>query len=550
MASARVTKWDREADVVVAGSGCAGLTAAILAHDHGTKVVILESSDKLGGATAVSGGGLWVPVNHLMPEKGFPDSREEALTYAKCLTLGRVPDDLVETTVDTAARMARYLEGRTPLKFTLLHTRPIPDYQQHYPGAKTGRCLFAQLFNKKELGEWEDKLRAGTGYDLPIPPYTDVPSCTPHKLPWDVIEGLMAQGMVGGGNALVASLFKGCLDRGILALLETRATALIQEDGRVVGLRAQRNGRDFLVKARGGVILACGGFEWNEGLKANFLPGPITHPASPPTLLGDGLVMAMEAGADLGNMSEVWGCPTVAVPGEEYEGRQLSRICFSERLCPHTMLVNRSGQRFVNEGSNYTDMNKAFQYFDPSAFDYRNIPSWAVFDHQYREKYSFVTVMPGDPDPDWLTVDDTLAGLARKVGIDPDGLQATAVRFNGFAREGKDRDFQRGDSAHDRWWGDQAAPHPNLGTIEKPPFYALPVYPGALGTKGGPKTNARGQVLNIRGQAIPGLYAAGNTMAGVSGPAYWGPGATIGIAMTWGYICGIDAAGKAKGDTA
>jgi 3-oxosteroid 1-dehydrogenase len=195
-------------------------------------------------------------------------------------------------------------------------------------------------------------------------------------------------------------------------------------------------------------------------------------------------------------------------------------------------------------------MNKAFQYFDPSAFDYRNIPSWAVFDHQYREKYSFVTVMPGDPDPDWLTVDDTLAGLARKVGIDPDGLQATAVRFNGFAREGKDRDFQRGDSAHDRWWGDQAAPHPNLGTIEKPPFYALPVYPGALGTKGGPNTNARGQVLNIRGQAIPGLYAAGNTMAGVSGPAYWGPGATIGIAMTWGYICGIDAAGKAKGDTA
>lgn len=546
MASENVRKWDLEADVVVVGSGAAGLTAAVMAHDNGGQVVLLEASDKLGGATALSGGGLWVPVNHLMGTLGFQDSREEAFAYAKRLTLGTVADDLVATAVDRAAEMARYIEAHTPLKLTLRMKRPIPDYQQHFPGAKIGRCIFADLFNKKELGAWEGRLRPGTGMDTPIPPFIESQWGKPHELPWDKILELMDKGMVGGGNALVGSLFKGCLDRKITTLLETRAVELIREGGSVIGLCAKRNGNDFLIKARGGVVLASGGFEWNEALKAKFLPGPITHPASPPTSLGDGLIMAMEVGADLGTMSEVWGCPAVAVPGEEYEGKQLSRICFPERLCPHAILVNRYGQRFVCESSNYTDMNKAFAYFDPSAFDFRNIPAWSVFDAQYRAKYSFTTVMPGDPDPEWVTIDNTLGGLAKKLGIDGEGLQATVTRFNHMVQQGKDRDFRRGESIHDQWWGDPTAPHPNLGTLEKPPFYAIPVYPGTLGTKGGPKTNTHGQVVNVRGHAIPGLYAAGNAMAGVSGPAYWGPGNTIGLAMTWGYICGIDAAKRGK----
>jgi succinate dehydrogenase/fumarate reductase flavoprotein subunit len=548
MGTVRATKWDLEADVVVAGSGGAGLTAAILAHDQDAQVVILEASDKVGGTTAVSGGYLWIPLNHHMAKAGIQDSREEALTYAKSQTLGKAADDLVETVIDTGPQLVRYLEAHTPVRFKP-HT-PVPDYQMHLPGAKIGRELAPELFSKKELGEWESRLRPGWGYDLPIPgsDFSEVsPLLTPQALPWDAIGELMEKGMTGGGNALAAALFKGCLNRNISTLIQTRVRELIREDGRVVGLRAERNGKDFLVKARGGVVLASGGFEWNEDLKRKFLPGPLTHPATPPSLQGDGLIMAMEVGADLGNMSEIWGSPTVTVPGEEYDGRQLNRLCMSERCGPHTILVNRYGERFVNEACNYNDMCKAFNYFDPNAFDFRNIPAWAILDSQYREKYALLTLMPGDPDPDWLAVDQTLAGVARKVGVDPHGLQATVARFNGLVREGKDRDFLRGESALDRWYGDPKASHPNLGTVEKPPFYALPVYPGSLGTKGGPRTNTRGQVLNVRGQVIPGLYAAGNVMAGASGPSYWGAGTTISLALIWGYICGINAAKEAKG---
>jgi succinate dehydrogenase/fumarate reductase flavoprotein subunit len=356
----------------------------------------------------------------------------------------------------------------------------------------------------------------------------------------------MDKGLVAQGNALIGSLLKACLDRNVTFLLETRALELIRENRRVIGLAAKRGGKDYLVKARGGVILACGGFEWNERLTTSLLAGTITHPHSPPFNEGDGLIMAAELGADLANTSEAWWYPALVVPGEEYEGRPLSRLMFAERICPHTILVNRYGQRFVNEAAPYNDMMKAFFHFDPNAYGYRNLPCWTVFDAQYREKYIFTTVMPDDPDPEWVIKDDTLEGLARKTGIDSEGLETTVTRFNGFVREGKDRDFGRGTSAYDRLNGDTEAPHPNLGTIEKQPFYALPVHSGAIGTKGGPRTNSRGQVLNVRGKIIPGLYAAGNVMAGISGPGYYGGGCTISTGMTWGYICGVNAAGEEK----
>ena len=208
--------------------------------------------------------------------------------------------------------------------------------------------------------------------------------------------------------------------------------------------------------------------------------------------------------------------------------------------------MNRYGERFVNEGVNYNDLSKAFYHFDPHAYEFRNLPCWAIVDGQYRAKYPVLTVMPDDPDPEWLAKDGTLAGLAQRLGIDAAGLAATVARWNAMVQQGADADFGRGVSAYERWIGDAEAPHPNLGTIERPPFYALPIGAHSAGTKGGPRTNARGQVLDVRGRAIPGLYAAGNTMAGVSGPGYYGGGGTIGLAMTWGYLCGINAAEEAK----
>ena len=324
-------------------------------------------------------------------------------------------------------------------------------------------------------------------------------------------------------------------------MLDTRGRELLTEHGRVVGLRAERDGSDVIATARGGVVLASGGFEWSDELKAEFLPGPVTHPNSPPFNEGDGLIMAAEVGAGLANMTEVWGSPAGAIPDETYEERQLSRLLVPERACPHSILVNRSGRRFVNEGASYNELGKVFNEIDPNTREYRNQPCWAIFDRQYRERYPVLTVLPEDLDPEWLAHDDTLTGLACKVGIDADGLQATVSRWNDFVQQANDEDFGRHRNPMDF-----DAPHASMGTIERPPFYALPVYQGTLGTKGGPRTNACGQVLSVRGQVIPGLYAAGNVMASVAGPAYYGGGAPIALGMTWGYLCGIHAAKTAK----
>ncbi len=541
--------WDLEVDVVVAGSGGAGLTAAILAHDQGARVAVLERSDKIGGTTAVSGGGVWVPLNHHMAEVGSDDSRAEALAYCKRLTAGRAPDELVETFVDTAHQMARYLEEHTPVAF---HASRMPDYRSEEEGAKHGgRTLECELFPKAELGEWAERLRPSP---LMFMPFTIdeqfLGLADPKSLPVKQVIERMQRGLVASGNALVGRLFKGCLERGVTVLPETRARQLVRESGRVVGMKAEREGRDFLVGARGGVVLACGGYEWSEQLRGQFLSGPITSHCSPPTNEGDGLTMAAEVGADLANMSEAWVYPGAAVPGEEHEGHPVSRWVIAERSLPHSILVNRFGRRFVNEGVNYNDISKALYHFDPQSYGFKNLPCWAIMDGQYRDKYPILTVMPGDPDPDWLDQAGTLEALAERIGVDALGLASTVERWNELVQQGADCDFARGESYYERWLGDRKASHPNLGAIERPPFYALPISAHSAGTKGGPRTNTRGQVLNVRGQVIPGLYAAGNTMAGVSGPGYYGGGGTIGLAMTWGYLCGINAAQEAKSQPA
>jgi succinate dehydrogenase/fumarate reductase flavoprotein subunit len=210
-----------------------------------------------------------------------------------------------------------------------------------------------------------------------------------------------------------------------------------------------------------------------------------------------------------------------------------------ERCLPHSIFVNRYGRRFVNESSH----NVANAFCERDGNELCNVPCWAIFDRQYRSRYAvLMTVLPKLPDPDWLVKEQTLTALARRVGIDPRGIEQTVARFNEFARSGKDLDFSRGDFAYDRYNGDPEAPHPNLGTIEKPPFYALPIYPSAVGTKGGPQTNVRGEVIDTHGAVVPGLYAAGNVMTAVFGPGTLAGGATLGVGMTWGYLCGAHAA--------
>jgi len=544
-------KPKHEVDVVVIGSGGAGATAALAAHAAGAKVVLLEKSDKFGGTTAVSGGVVWVPNNRHMAAAGIEDSFDEALTYVTRLADGRTDPALIRRFLEAAPEMLAFVEGATPIAFKALGR--YPDYHPEFAGGKPGgRSLDPGLFDTNLLGPWKDKLRRSPVFGMTAMSVTEATDwgvfSKPSALPFGLLAKRFKQGLVCYGGALSGGLLKALLERGIEPMLSTAAKELLVDssgEDRVVGVRAEQNGAEVLIGARRGVILASGGFEWNPELVRRFLGGPLTHPNSPPTNEGDGLKMAMALGADLGNMNEAWWCPSLAIPGEEYDGRPLHRGDFATRSLPHSMIVNRHGHRFVNEAHNYNDMMKAFFAFDPVAYERTNLPAWIVVDAQYLERYALLTYVPGMPEPEWLVKADSLDELAGAIGVDPRGLAATVQRFNRFAVEGVDPDFRRGESVYDHFYGDpEHKPNPNLGTVERAPFYAIQVQPGAIGTKGGARTDVDARVLRVDGSPIDGLYAAGNVMAGVTGPGYPGAGATIGAAMTFGWLAGRHAAAR------
>jgi 3-oxosteroid 1-dehydrogenase len=535
-------------DVVVVGTGAAALAAAVAAHDHGARVTVVERTDSVGGTTAVSGGGVWMPHNHHMADVGVADSREEALAYMLRLTAGRTPVGLLERYVDDGPGIVGELEKRTPLR---LHPMSWPDYHPEMDGAKpSGRMLEPALFDTGRLGPWAARLRRPPVLAMPITLQEATvdwrPTYFPDRYDAAEVQQRLADHRVACGQALVGALLEACLARGLEPRLETRACEIAMRSGAVSGLVVEHDGVRTEVPAAA-VVLATGGYEWNADLRTRFLPGPLTHPHSPPANEGDGLLMAMEVGADLANMNESWWYPASSVPGERYEGRPLARFVGVERTAPHSIMVNRFGQRFVNEAANYNDMQKAFFSFDANDYTTRHLPCWVVFDRQYRSRYPVATVRPGEPDPGWLPVHDTLEGLAGQIGMDPVGLIESVERWNRMVHAGRDRDYGRGDSAYDRFHGDPSAPHPNLGTVEAGPFYALPVHIGSVGTKGGPRVDGHGRVLHVRDRPVPGLYGAGNVVASPAGPAYYGGGTSIGMGLVWGHLAGAHAASFAAG---
>jgi len=539
-------KWDLETDVLVIGSGCGGLSATISAHDCGAKVTVIEKSDQFGGTTAIGGGGMWIPNNHHNIEKGVSDSSEKAFEYAKMLTQGRAADELIETYIHTAPEMLKYMEDKIGLKVEIT---TMPDYHPELPGGHDGensRTVIPDLFDTKELGEHEKYLRQSPTNPLPMKNSEMVEwnaMGTPQKIDWGLLEKRMEEGIVAFGTSLIGYMYKGCLDRGMELVLNTRALELVMEGGAVIGLRAQKDGKDLYIRAHKGVILASGGFEWNEDLKKAFLPGPITHMSTVPHNEGDGLKMAIAIGADLANMTECWGWTSTEIPGEEYAGKPMSRGILPDRTLPHSIMLNKKGKRFVNEAASYNTMFKNLWFCDENTMELLNLPCWMIVDQQFRDQYFLARIMPGEETPPWIYQADTLVDLAEKTGIDPKGLAKTVDLWNQYVVDGFDPDFHRGLSIYDSLWGDpENKPNATMGSIEKPSFYAIPIYCGTLGTKGGPRTDSNAQVMSISGGVIEGLYAAGNVMASVCGPAYWGGGATVGPGMTFGYIAGRHAA--------
>ena len=528
--------WDCEVDVVVLGSGGAGLTAALSAAAAGASVAVFEKAPTVGGTTAVSGGIVWIPAHNRSPEGEL--TAAEALRYLRAQSFGSMDDALVETFVRTGPAMLDFVEAHSGLRFEI--ATGFPDYQPELPGGQPtgGRSLSAAPFDLAQLGDWATRITSfpadwsNVGFDAE----------TRARLHAAIDE--RTSHLCVAGTALIAGLLKGLLDVGVTPRVNARAEQLIVEAEDVTGARIALPGQSLNVRARHGVILGTGGFEWDPALAQAFLRGPMHGAVSPPNNTGDGLRMAMAHGADLANMGEAWWVPIVQIPGDTIEGKPRSRSVRLERTRPRSIIVNAAGRRFVNEACDYNSMAGAFHYLDPRG-GYVNDRGWIVFDSVHLQRYGFLGVAPGQQVPDWFCESADLAELAAKTGIDAGGLNRTIQEWNRHVAVGTDPEFGRGSSAYDGYWGDDTATTlagKTLGPIDTAPYYAVPVCIGAMGTKGGPRTDPDGRVLHVSGEPIPGLFAAGNAMAGATGRAYGGAGGTIGPAMVFGYRAGHAAA--------
>lgn len=541
-------------DVVVLGTGAGGLTAAIAAHDGGARVAVFEKADQVGGTSAWSGGMVWIPDNHHMAELGLQDSRESAMTYLMSMSHGLMDEDLVGAFVDAGPEVLDHLEAKTPARFQVI--RDFPDYHPEHPGAARagGRSLECPLFSFADLGEWQDRVTVGPQLSGNIlMSETSLGRGAPGGVPPEELERRKVRDERGAGQGLVGALLKGCLDRGIAPVTGARAVELVTEDGAVVGVVLETAQGRQEVRATGGVVLATGGFEGDRALVSTFLRGPLERTAAVPTNTGDGLKMAMRIGAGLGNMREAWWVPIIDAPMPD--GSTAAWQVNGERSRPHSIMVNKKGKRFADEAANYNALGAAFHVLDVTDFDYVNHPAWLVVDDFYMRRYGLAGFTSGvaAPTPDWIVEAPSLAALAARIDVPEQALVDTVARWNAGAIDGRDPDFRRGESLHDRWWGDSRfgdGPESTVGPLDTAPFYAVRVYSGCLGTKGGPRTDVDGQVLDVDGRPLSGLYAAGNVMASVLGMTYGGAGGTLGPAMVFGWLSGRHAAVRASRATA
>jgi 3-oxosteroid 1-dehydrogenase len=523
--------WDRTVDVVVVGSGAAGLVAALAAADGGATVEVFEKADLVGGTSAWSGGMPWMPLNAHQSETGIPDSRDEVLAYIAGLSEGREPDPaLVEVFIDHAAEALAFIEKSTPLEMRTLTA--YPDYYSDRPNSKLrGRSVEpVALASRDLLGDWYDRVR-----ESPL-----MPRLMREEMGSDIdVDAVTTERETAGvrtlGSALVSGILRGVLDRGVEVTTGTAVTDLVVGNGAVVGVVAEHDGSTIRIGARRGVVLASGGFEWNDELVKAYLGNARIFPLTPEGNVGDGLRMGLELGARVGNMTNAVTRPIA------WDGSSI--YMSTPRQDPGCIIVGRNGRRFVNEGISYMDMGKAFRAYDPRTQSYPDAgPVWMIFDQSVRERTRVGAFVPDSPTPDWVEEGATIAELARAIDIDPHALAGEIDRFNGFVATGIDLDFGRGTIWFEGLSIGGPSAEKNLAKIEHGPFYAMRLYNGVFGTIGGLRVNEHARVLAESGGTIEGLWAVGNVAAGVLGQSYPGGGSSLGPNLTFGYLAGRDLA--------
>jgi 3-oxosteroid 1-dehydrogenase len=545
-------QWDGTYDIIVAGTGVAALSAAVTAADAGLRVVMLESTDRWGGSSAMSGGGLWLPNNPLMQRDGVGDSRDEALAYLE-VTIG----DAGPAT--SRARKQAFVDGvagfcgvaeRHGVKFA--RATDYPDYYPELPGGKVGRAVEVEPFDVRRIGEWWQTSRGQDGVPAPVKTDDFWLLSRAWSTPGGFYRGarvvfrtlgtaVRRQHAVGMGAAVTASLLDVALRLAVEVRLSSPVEELLVEAGRVVGVRTASEGREQRLRAERGVVLGGGGFdhraEWRErhqGVDGSASSGSKGN-------LGTAIEVATRIGAAVDLMDDAWWGGSIPPVGPD----GTPGFLVSERSMPFSIIVDAAGARFANESESYVDLgHHMFDHF-------KTVPGtcWMVTDarhaHRYLRSYALdPRAVKAMTEAGIMVKAPTLADLALRIGVEPARLHATVERFNGFCRSGVDADFGRGNSAYDRYYGDPLVrPNPNLGPLEKGPFSAVQVVPGDLGTKGGVLTDEHARVLREDGSVIEGLYAAGNNSASVMGHTYPGPGSTLGPAAVFGHLAALHAAG-------
>jgi 3-oxosteroid 1-dehydrogenase len=557
VAAVTASDWDLTTDVLVIGSGGGGLCAALAARAQGLSVLVVEKAAVIGGSTAMSGGGLWIPNNPLMRAAGVADSEADALAYFDAVVGDVGP-------ASTPARRQAYVQNG-PKLVTFLQQQGIPfvyadGYADYYPdvpgGSSHGRTIEARSFDTRNLGAWAPKLRPGMSTGLGLIGFgTELTAMSYYNrsiknlliaarvLARTVIGRLRRKRLVGNGAALVGRLLQQVLSRGAQVWTEAPVRDLISTDGVVVGAVVNHEGRDQRVAARRGVLLAAGGFSRSDELRGKYGAEQAQSSRwsiSNPGDTGEVLEAAMALGAATDLLDEAIWLPNPCMPDGRlaaYPSRRTSAFGRA-RWRPGSIMVDAGGQRFADEAMSYMELGQVMFSRDRES---RSVPSWLIFDDDFRRRCLF-GVLPGQMPAQWIedgfiTKSDTLAELATRCGIDPDGLEATCRTFNGYAATGVDADFHRGESSYDKFMGDpRHGPNNCLAPIARAPFYAVAIYPCDVGTCGGLLTDENARVLSTSGEPIPGLYATGNITASVQGRHYLGAGGSIGPTCTFGYV--------------
>lgn len=550
-------KWDHEVEYLVAGSGVAGLSAAITAKLNGLDTLVVESMEKWGGTTAISGGGLWVPNNPLMIRDGAQDTPEKAFDYLKS-TIG----DLGPWTSD--ARKWAFINA-IPSYVNLLadngikwaRAKQYPDYYPDLPSGMVGRSIEPYAFDMRKLGAW-GKLKREGGIPAPIRNDDVYLLSRAWSTPSGFVRGAqfvfrtlgylaIGRKPVGMGAALASHLMYIAHHKlEVPVWLNSPIIDVIVENGRVVGVVVKKEGKTMRIRATRGVMLAAGGFAHNKEWRMKYqgVPG---WSASPVGQLGQGIEVGQKVGGAVAMMEDSWWGATTMNPDKKDQ----YGFILNERSDPWSIVIDQQGNRYLNESESYVDFGHHLLEHNEKT-DGKALPSWLVSDHRHDTHFlSSALMIPGAKKKlaalgEYVEA-QTLSELAKKMSVDKDTFLTTIERFNGFAKTGVDKDFQRGRTVYDQYYGDPLVkPNPNLGPIEKAPFSAVKIYPGDLNTKGGLVTDEYARVLREDNSVIAGLYAAGNNTASLMGHTYPGPGASIAPAGVFGYIGALHASQQAQ----